>query len=146
LKHRRKPVAIGAEPGEPPLNRSAAALRLHFRNGGRLGPGKVALLERIAQARSISGAARAMGMSYRQAWLLVDDMNHMFVEPVVKTCPGRSQGAGGAELTVFGERLIAVFRAAERRMAEAVALQLTELDEALSPLPAQDPLTAADVG
>ncbi len=122
---------------------SSASLRLHFHNGERLGPGKIELLEHLARERSISGAARAMGMAYRRAWLLIDDLNRMFAEPVVKTYPGRSQGAGGAELTPFGVRLIALFRAAERRTAEAVALQLRELDEALNPLPLARPASAA---
>lgn len=134
----KKPVSPSAT--------SQASLRLNFRNGQRLGPGKIELLECIARARSISGAARAMGMSYRQAWLLVDDMNRLFAEPVVKTCPGRSQGAGGSELTTFGERVIALFRAAERRTAEAVALQLHELDAALAPLAASQPDRDADAG
>lgn len=114
---------------------SFAALRLHFHTGNRLGPGKIELLEHLARERSISGAARAMGMAYRRAWLLVDELNHMFSEPVVRTYPGRSQGQGGAELTAFGERVIALFRAAERRTAEAVALQLRELDAALKQTP-----------
>ncbi|MFZ5504181.1 MAG: winged helix-turn-helix domain-containing protein [Pseudomonadota bacterium] len=129
------------------MPRSSASLRLHFHNGERLGPGKIELLEHLARERSISGAARAMGMAYRRAWLLIDDMNRMFAEPVVKTYPGRSQGAGGAELTPFGERLIALFRAAERRTADAVALQLRELDEALNPQPAvQASRQGADAG
>jgi molybdate transport system regulatory protein len=111
---------------------SGASLRLRLRNGGQLGPGKIELLEHLARERSISGAARAMGMAYRKAWLMIDDLNQTFSEPVVRTFPGRSQGAG-AELTAFGERLIALFRAAERRMNEAVALQLAELDDALNP-------------
>lgn len=135
----KKPVLLPAT--------SMASLRLHFRNGQRLGPGKVELLERIAQTRSISGAARAMGLSYRQAWLLVDDMNRLFAEPVVTTCPGRSQGvAGGAALTAFGERVIALFRAAERRTADAVALQLRELDEALNLQPQAVQRQGADAG
>ncbi len=125
---------------------SSASLRLHFRNGARFGPGKVELLEHLARERSISGAARAMGMAYRRAWLLIDDMNRTFAEPVVRTYPGRSQGAGGAELTAFGQRLIALFRAAERRSADAVALQLRELDEALNPQPQRAPRQGADAG
>ncbi len=110
-----------------------ASLRLRLRNGGELGPGKIDLLEHLARERSISGAARAMGMAYRKAWLMIDDLNQMFAEPVVRTFPGRSQGAGGAELTAFGERVIALFRAAERRTRDAVALQLVELEDAVNP-------------
>ncbi|MBU0602284.1 MAG: winged helix-turn-helix domain-containing protein [Gammaproteobacteria bacterium] len=133
------------KPSGPPNATSTASLRLHFRNGERLGPGKIELLEHLARERSISGAARAMGMAYRRAWLLVDDMNRMFAEPVVQTFPGRSQGAG-AQLTAFGERLIALFRAAERRSADAVALQLQALDEALNPAPSAAQNRDADAG
>lgn len=119
----------------PPLPSTEIRLRLHFANGGRLGPGKIELLEHLARERSISGAARAMGMAYRRAWLLVDELNRIFSEPVVRTFPGRSQGRGGAELTAFGERLIALFRAAERRSLAAIDLQLQELEAALSPPP-----------
>lgn len=119
----------------PSLPSSEIRLRLHFGNGERLGPGKIELLEHLARERSISGAARAMGMAYRRAWLLVDELNRTFAEPVVRTFPGRSQGQGGAELTVFGERLIAVFRAAERRTADAIRLQVKELEGALNPQP-----------
>ena len=125
---------------------SRVSLRIHLKNGERLGPGKIALLEALARQRSISGAARELGMAYRRAWLLIDDMNRAFSEPVVKTFPGRSQGAGGATLTPFGGRLIALYRAAERRTADAVALQLKELDEALSPLPALRSSRDADAG
>ena len=51
------------------------SLRINLDPGGRIGPGKVELLERIAAAGSIAGGARAMGMSYKHAWDLVEEMN-----------------------------------------------------------------------
>lgn len=83
------------------------SLRIEFGNGDRLGPGKIELLERIAVDGSISAAARALEMSYRRAWLLVESLNAMFGEPVVQTRIGRADG-GGAVVTPFGERLIAL--------------------------------------
>jgi len=74
--------------------------------GGRIGPGKIALLEAIGEAGSISGAARKMKMSYRKAWLLVEDMNHVLGQPVVTTEIGGDSG-GGAALTAIGEQVIA---------------------------------------
>ena len=74
---------------------SSASLRLHFHNGERLGPGKIELLEHLARERSISGAARAMGMAYRRAWLLIDDLNRMFAEPVVKPIPAARRAQAG---------------------------------------------------
>lgn len=75
-----------------------------------MGPGKADLLEAIARERSISGAGRALGMSYRRAWLLVDTMNRCWREPLVATTPG---GAikGGARVTPFGEEVLHRYRA-----------------------------------
>jgi len=93
-------------------------LRLEFGGDDRIGPGKIALLEAIERERSISAAARAMGMSYRRAWLLVDTMNRMFREPVVVARPGRASGRS-ADVTAQGARLVAAYRDAEARAEQA---------------------------
>lgn len=103
-------------------------LRIDLPNGSRLGPGKIALLEAIAERKSIAGAARDHDMSYRRAWLLIDDMNRAFAQPVVETFPGRSQGTG-AELSSFGEKLVALYRAAETQARNASLQALAELSE-----------------
>jgi molybdate transport system regulatory protein len=82
-----------------------------------LGPGKADLLEAIAAHGSISAAARAMGLSYRRAWLMVDAMNRLFARPLVQTARG---GPGGAALTPAGRTVLAEFRALQARL-EAVA-------------------------
>src|SRR6478736_454193 len=74
-------------------------LQLYCGDEIAMGPGKADLLEAIAREGSISGAGRAMGMSYRRAWLLVDVMNRCFVKPLVETHPGGGKQAG-AKLTV----------------------------------------------
>jgi len=102
---------------------SAISLRIDLPNGSRLGPGKVALLEAVKVRHSISAAARQQGMSYRRAWLLIDDMNRAFQDAVVKTFPGRSQAAG-ASLTPFGERLVALYRAAESHATYAITAEV----------------------
>lgn len=79
-----------------------------------MGPGKADLLDAIEAAGSISAAARAMGMSYRRAWLLVDTMNRCFATPLVETHPGGGQQAG-TKLTEAG----VVARAAYRAMVDA---------------------------
>lgn len=109
------------------------SLRIHL-PGGYIGHGKIELLEHIARERSISAAARAMDMSYRRAWELVDAMNRMFREPVVVTQPGRNV-AGATEVTVFGQRIVALYRAAERRSRSAAEAALAELSEAARPRP-----------
>lgn len=75
-----------------------------------MGPGKADLLDAIAAEGSISGAARAMDMSYRRAWLLVDAMNRCWREPLVETSPGRAKG-GGARLSDAGRRVLESYRA-----------------------------------
>ena len=77
-------------------------LRVDLGSGRALGPGKIRLLEAIAKTGSISQAGRKLGMSYRRAWLLVDDMNNCFRDPVIEAQPGGAHG-GGAVLTPFGE-------------------------------------------
>lgn len=93
---------------------------------GRLGPGKVELLEQIRERQSLAAAARAMGMSYKRAWELLSALNEMFDEPVAISHPGRNV-AGSTALTPFGERLIALYRALQRRAEQATAAGLAEL-------------------
>ena len=94
-----------------------ARIELHLRViKGRhraIGPGKVALLEAIADTGSISAAARKLGMSYRRAWMLVDDLNRRLSKAVVQTAPGGKHG-GGAKLSPTGRKLIALYRGIER--------------------------------
>ena len=81
-------------------------VRIDLGPHGRLGPGKLKLLQQIDTHGSISAAGRAMNMSYRQAWSLVDQLNQAFVEPVVASQTGGKSG-GGASLTEFGKLLVA---------------------------------------
>lgn len=109
-------------------------LRIDF-DGGRaagrsLGPGKVRLLELVGETGSISAAGRAMGMSYRRAWLLVDALNGMFDAPVV-LARGGGAGGGGASLTPFGLSVVADYRAMERDAAAALAERVERLEAAL---------------
>lgn len=94
-------------------------LRVDLQPQGRIGPGKIALLEQIERTGSISAAGRALGMSYRRAWLLVDDLNKLLGAPVVATQLGGSHG-GGASLTPLGSDLVARFRALEQAAAPLV--------------------------
>ena len=83
-----------------------------------LGPGKADLLERIGETGSIAAAGRAMGMSYKRAWMLVETMNSIFAEPLVASSRGGSAG-GGAELTEAGRRVLSLYRSLEKRTLEA---------------------------
>jgi molybdate transport system regulatory protein len=98
-------------------------LRVLGKGAPAMGPGKAELIERIAQTGSISAAARAMGMSYRRAWQLVEALNRAYREPVINTAVGGKRG-GGARVTAFGKRLAARFRAMERKASAAIAADL----------------------
>jgi molybdate transport system regulatory protein len=91
-----------------------------------LGPGKVALLEAIAETGSISAGGRKLGMSYRRAWLLVDALNRAFLEPVISTATGGKEG-GGTQLTAVGAEIIRRYRHAETLAATAAAKEITAL-------------------
>ena len=88
------------------------SIRIDLAGGGRIGPGKIALLEAIGSAGSISAGARSLGMSYRRAWLLVEEVNHTLREPAVTAETGGRRG-GGAVLTPAGEHVIALYRTIE---------------------------------
>lgn len=83
-----------------------------------LGPGKADLLEKIGETGSIAAAGRAMGMSYKRAWMLVETMNAIFAEPLVTSSRGGSAG-GGAELTEAGNQVLSLYRSLEKRTLEA---------------------------
>jgi molybdate transport system regulatory protein len=100
-------------------------LRLYF-GEMMIGPGKAQLLEGIAREGSISAAGRAMGMSYKRAWQLVETMNTGFVAPVVESTRGGAQG-GGAHLTETGQAVLAAYRALEARVTEAGSAEIAAL-------------------
>jgi molybdate transport system regulatory protein len=110
--------------------KTSISLRLDFGDTVRLGPGKVRLLELIAELGSISAAGRAMDMSYRRAWLLVDSLNQAFVQQVVATRPG-GKADQRAEVTPFGRQLIDRFRAMEAATHEVIARDLRSLERAV---------------
>jgi molybdate transport system regulatory protein len=89
-------------------------LRVDFASGESFGPGKARLLELIAETGSISAAGRALGMSYRRAWLLIDALNHMFARPLVDARHGGG-GGGGAALTEAGAEVLRLYREVEHR-------------------------------
>ena len=107
------------------------SLRFHIRDRERegeiaIGPGKIALLEAIEATGSITGAARRLGMSYRRAWLLVDETNRSLVRAAVTAAAGGKKG-GGAQLTPTGIELCRRYRAIERLVDTAVTRELRGL-------------------
>lgn len=102
------------------------SVRIDFDSGSRLGPGKIQLLESIAACGSISAAGRAMDMSYKRAWDLVDEINKMCGQAAVARQTGGKHG-GGATLTAFGASLVERYRRIERAAATAARKDLASL-------------------
>jgi molybdate transport system regulatory protein len=108
---------------------AALSIALRLPNGAALGPEEIALIDMIRKERSIIGASRALGLSYRKCWLTADMLNRCFESPVIATFPGRR--AGGAEITPFGERFVALYRSIERHAAISSKKSLGELTASL---------------
>jgi molybdate transport system regulatory protein len=100
--------------------------RIDFAENSNLGPGKIALLEGIKTYRSVSEAARRMGISYRRAWLLLDSLNKSFDIPATVNSVG-GRGGGGAEITPFGSLLIERYREVERKLNDVAGECLKEI-------------------
>ncbi len=112
-------------------NRLKIKLQLYCGDEIAMGPGKADLLEAIDREGSISAAGRAMGMSYRRTWLLVDAMNRCWDLPLVETAMGGKQG-GGARVTELGHSILRHYRALQRDVGlasngEPLAAMLTAL-------------------
>ncbi|MBS0454330.1 MAG: LysR family transcriptional regulator [Proteobacteria bacterium] len=109
------PASAATSAGKPVLR-----FRVRVTSGDQIavGPGKIALLEAIEHTGSITAAAKSLDMSYRRAWLLLDEMNRSLREPAVSTSQGGSSG-GGAVLTDSGRKLVALYRRIEEEAASA---------------------------
>ncbi|MBB4348474.1 MULTISPECIES: winged helix-turn-helix domain-containing protein [Rhizobiaceae] len=116
-------------------------IRIDFDIGVRLGPGKAQLLELIEEHGSIRAAGASIGMSYRRAWLLSDEINRMFREPSIFTRHGGKSG-GGAGLTEFGRELLSRYRRMEAAMLKAADEDLawlsSNIDAAFTPFSKKD--------
>jgi molybdate transport system regulatory protein len=119
---KRKPKAEALGKAGDRLN-----IRIDLAGGLRIGPGKVAVLEEIARSGSISAAGRALRMSYRRTWELVEDLNTGLGTPVVETAAGGS-GGGGTVLTPAGKAVIERYRAIEMDTAVAARKHLLALN------------------
>jgi molybdate transport system regulatory protein len=123
---KRKP-----SPRETTPTSDRLSIRLDLVSGAKIGPGKVAVLEEIARSGSISAAGRALRMSYRRTWELVEDLNRSLGTPVVETAAGGS-GGGGAVLTRAGKAVVERYRAIELDTALAARKHLLALNRACS--------------
>jgi len=108
------------------------SIRIDLENGDRIGPGKIALLEAIRATGSISAAARKIGMSYRRAWLLVEEINHALREPAVAAETGGRRG-GGAAVTPAGEQLVGHYRTIESHVRAAAGGEFKAIGKLVRP-------------
>jgi molybdate transport system regulatory protein len=113
------------------IYKTSIKIRLHINDKVALGPGKADLLEAIIQHGSISAAGRAMGMSYKRAWDLVNTMNESFAKPLVLTAKGGSHG-GGAEVTAIGKQVLQQYRQAQRQAEKAIEQEMSTLSQELT--------------
>jgi molybdate transport system regulatory protein len=114
----------------PDKHRVQFRLRVYRGEDIAVGPGKIALLEAIKRTRSISAAARELDMSYRRAWLLIDEMNRSLRKPAVETAVGGARG-GGSAVTPTGLELMRRYRAIEAAARQAAAHDIAALKQLL---------------
>ncbi len=112
-------------------NGGGLRLRVVLRHGAALGPGKIDLLEAIAETGSIRAAGSRFKMSYRRAWGLVAELNGMFRTPLVVAETG-GRGGGGAQLTPLGRTVVERFRRMEANSWSAVEQDFRVLSKALA--------------
>jgi molybdate transport system regulatory protein len=108
------------------------SIRVDLDTERRIGPGKITLLEAIHSFGSISAGGRAIGMSYKRAWDLVDEINRICGRPAVECQKGGRHG-GGAMLTPFGLTLVARYRRIEQSVGGTVRQELLQLWADISP-------------
>jgi molybdate transport system regulatory protein len=116
------------------VREAGLTIRVNLGSFGYLGPGKIELMERISRHGSITAAGKEMKMSYRRAWLLVDELNHIFREPLIETQMG-GPGGGGARLSKLGRDVVGRYRAIEGACSKASAADLRALKGALAQAP-----------
>jgi molybdate transport system regulatory protein len=117
------PAPAQASPGRPEVR---FRMRITQADTIALGPGKVSLLEAVREHGSISAAARSMNMSYRRAWLLMDELNRALASPATVSEHG-GQSGGGSMLTPVGEEIIRLYRSIEDRAAAVCAPEIEAL-------------------
>ncbi|KKB76941.1 ModE family transcriptional regulator [Devosia soli] len=112
-------------------NSGLGHLRIVLSDKAYIGPGRADLLEGIAATGSISAAGKAMGMSYKRAWSLVQALNEGFGRPLVDTVRGGA-GQGGAVLTPLGQEVLRRYRAMQVATEAAIASDVAALRAAIS--------------
>jgi len=126
----RTPNANASRPSTAKIAASKPEMRFRLRvtagDAIAIGPGKIALIEAIAKTGSITSAAKSLDMSYRRAWLLLDDLNRSLKKPAVDSAKGGRDG-GGSQVTEAGMQLITLYREIEVTAARACRTEVSRL-------------------
>ena len=134
-RNRAARAASKARGGNGEVRQASLTIRVDFGPYGYLGPGKIQLMSLILQHGSIRSAGKEMGMSYRRAWLLVEEINRIFRAPLVEKQMGGA-GGGGAKLSDLGQEVLHRYRAIEQACAKAAIDDLSALRSSLATQPA----------
>ena len=114
------------EPSDAILKTILVRPRIYLGEVIAVGPGKIDLLRLVGETKSISAAARTLGIPYKRAWLLLDTLNQAFGRPLFETTKG-GKGGGGAQLTALGQELLIRYMALEQRINASSAPELKAL-------------------
>jgi molybdate transport system regulatory protein len=106
-------------------------IRIDFGDERYIGPGRIQLLELIGEHGSIAQAAKAMDMSYKRAWYLMDDFNSAFADPLIERQHG-GRGGGAAKLTPFGAEIVRQYREIEAKSLTVFAKQIAAMEKHLA--------------
>jgi len=123
-----KPVSAASTDSKPVVR---FRLRVTCGETVAIGPGKIQLLEAIQRTGSLTAAAKSIGMSYRRAWLLIDELNRALKIPAVESAKGGEHG-GGSVLTSVGEKLVQQYRSIEAAAAASCKAQIRALTSLLA--------------
>jgi molybdate transport system regulatory protein len=116
------------------MRKPAIRFGIEFVDGSHIGPRIIALLEAIGASGSLAQAARDLKISYRHAWVLVDDLKSTFAEPVTLAKRGGKHG-GGVALTSLGYSLVMGYRALEKEFADRATHQLRSITPLIKKAP-----------
>jgi molybdate transport system regulatory protein len=117
---------VAKAPASPDAPRLKLRMRVTVGDVIAVGPGKIELLEALDETGSITAAAKSLGMSYRRAWLLIDELNRALREPAVTTAAGGAKG-GGSVLTESGQALVSLYREIEQQALAASKPEIRKL-------------------
>ena len=106
-------------------------LRIDFDQERYVGPGRIQLLELVGEHGSIAQAAKAMDMSYKRAWYLLDEFGACFSEPLIVRQHG-GKGGGSARLTEFGRDIVERYRRMEALASKAIAREIAPVEARLA--------------